>query len=314
FCVQAYPDKDVKEALSLLKSLKEQVTSVTSHIQGLRNKCTSEDFDMSKGLSLLDVKNQMLLTYLMDLTFVMLKKVEGQTLVNEPAIFRLVEVRTVLEKMRPVEQKLRYQIDKLVKTTLTGSMGENNPLRFKPNPDNMVSKLGDENDEDGEEDDKTTKEDEKKQNRYVPPHIAAMPYTADQDDTEADRQRKRLVDARRRALSSSVIRELHEEYSEAPEEIRDGYNMHRMRHSREDQHRKEYEEAMMVRLNVPKKEQQKRKRALAMTSQLDSLTHFGDISALTRDQTLGEDEDERPHKKKKKVLKKKGKKGFRRRH
>lgn len=42
-----------------------------------------------------------------------------------------------------------------------------------------------------------------------------------------------------------------------------------------------YEESMMVRLSVSKREKGRRKRANVMSSQLHSLTHFSDISALT---------------------------------
>lgn len=42
-----------------------------------------------------------------------------------------------------------------------------------------------------------------------------------------------------------------------------------------------YEESMMVRLSVSKRERGRRKRANVMSSQLHSLTHFSDISALT---------------------------------
>lgn len=42
-----------------------------------------------------------------------------------------------------------------------------------------------------------------------------------------------------------------------------------------------YEESMMVRLSVSKREKGRRKRASIMSSQLHSLTHFSDISALT---------------------------------
>lgn len=59
------------------------------------------------------------------------------------------------------------------------------------------------------------------------------------DETEAEREKKRLERARKRALSSSVIRELKEQYSDAPEEIRDARHPHVTRQSQEDQHRSE---------------------------------------------------------------------------
>lgn len=60
------------------------------------------------------------------------------------------------------------------------------------------------------------------------------------DETEAEREKKRLERAKRRALSSSVIRELKEQYSDAPEEIRDARHPHVTRQSQEDQHRSEF--------------------------------------------------------------------------
>lgn len=55
--------------------------------------------------------------------------------------------RTVLEKLRPLDKKLQYQIDKLVKLAATGAASEateaaQDPLRFKPRPDRMVTAAG----------------------------------------------------------------------------------------------------------------------------------------------------------------------------
>ncbi|XP_072480191.1 neuroguidin isoform X1 [Notamacropus eugenii] len=252
--------------------------------------------------------------YLMDLSYLILDKASGSSLQEHPAVLRLVEIRTVLEKLRPLDQKLKYQIDKLVKTAVTGSLSENDPLRFKPRPSNMISKLSSEDEDDegteegqsGTSGKKATKGAPKK---YIPPRLVPVHY----DETEAEREKKLLERAKKRALSSSVIRELKEQYSDAPEEIRDSRHPHATRQSQEDQHRIKYEESMMVRLSVSKREKGRRKRANAMSSQLHSLTHFGDISALTGG-TPHLDEDQNPIKKRRKVLKKgRKKKGFRRR-
>lgn len=46
--------------------------------------------------------------------------------------------------------------------------------------------------------------------------------------------------------------------------------------------RKNYEESMMVRLSMPKRVKNARKRGMmAMSNQLSNITHFGDITALT---------------------------------
>ena len=43
--------------------------------------------------------------------------------------------------MRPVEHKLRYQIEKLLKIATAGKFEESDPLQFKANPNNLISKV-----------------------------------------------------------------------------------------------------------------------------------------------------------------------------
>lgn len=126
--------------------------------------------------------------------------------------------------------------------------------------------------------------------------------------TDADRKKAQAERQRRAALRSSVIQELRQQYSDAPEEIRDRRDFQSERESRDELHRcllvyrngirfisfpstitliffhrrKNYEEAMMVRLNMPKRQKNSKKRGLmGMSGQLSGITHFSDITALT---------------------------------
>ncbi|MEE6525062.1 hypothetical protein FKM82_024847 [Ascaphus truei] len=214
--------------------------------------------------------------------------------------------------MRPIDQKLKYQVDKLMRAAVTGSLGESDPLRFKPNPHNLMSKLeeSEEGETDGEKETGGVKKSQGKYRKYIPPRLAPVHF----DDTEAERDRRVLDRAKKRALSSSVIRELKEQYTDAPEEIREGRAYHMMQHGKEEQHRTSYEESMMVRLNMTRQEKARRKRtSLSMTSQLRSLTHFTDISALTGGQGRAEDQEPTVKRPKKGPKKGKKKKGFRKR-
>ncbi|CAM5072232.1 unnamed protein product [Eretmochelys imbricata] len=302
---------DLPPALALLGSLQEQVVGVTAHVQGLLQRVRAGTFPTEKGLSFLELKAQLLLFYLQDLTQLLLEKSSGRSLAAQPGVLRLAELRTVLEKMRPIEQKLRYQVDKLVKAAVTGAVGDDNPLRFKPDPGNMMSKLSDE-----EEDGTGGKAAGKKPlakggvRKYVPPRLVPVHY----DETEAEREKKALDQAKKRALSSSVIRELKEQFSDAPEEIREGRYLHATRQSQEDEHRRNYEEAMLVRLNLSRQDKARRRRVAALGAQLHSLTHFGDISALTgAAPPTGEDLSPQKKRRKKTNAKRGRKKGFRRR-
>lgn len=120
-----------------------------------------------------------MLQYITQLAFFVHLKLSGKKVEGHPVIESLVELRVILEKMKPIESKLKYQIDKLVRTAVIGSQGQengtqaaigsnnnssflatffsqlydalaNDPLSFKPNPMNLLNRE-DEEDEDDEE-------------------------------------------------------------------------------------------------------------------------------------------------------------------
>ena len=72
----------------------------------------------SLGISLLEVKYHTLLEYITSLTFVVYMKLNGLSIQNHPVIENLIELRVVIEKLKPMEQKLKYQIDKLIRATI----------------------------------------------------------------------------------------------------------------------------------------------------------------------------------------------------
>jgi U3 small nucleolar ribonucleoprotein protein LCP5 len=74
------------------------------------------------GISLLDIKNDLLLSYLQNLAFLVLFRlrhgddVTGSDGLESDVIGKLVDLRVYLERgVRPLENKLKYQIDKVVR-------------------------------------------------------------------------------------------------------------------------------------------------------------------------------------------------------
>ncbi|XP_077592202.1 neuroguidin [Stigmatopora nigra] len=301
-------DQDIPKVIQALNDLTGQVTEITRHVQDLLNKVKNGGFDTTKGLSFLDLRYHLLLFYLQDLSHLITIKTEGGAIKESEALIRIVTVRTILEKMRPLDFKLKYQIDKLVRTAVTGGLAENDPLRLRPNPENLTSKLSESEDEEQQTEKKAGPSIDKK---YIPPKIAAVYYDGDMKDV--DKKKVQVERRKKAALRSSVIQELRQQYSDAPEEIREKRDFQNEKDSREELHRKNYEESMMVRLNVSKREKNvKKRKMMCMTGQLSSITHFGDISALTG----GDDGQDvgRPRSKKKKIMKKKTKrKAFKKR-
>lgn len=66
------------------------------------------------GISYLEMKYKLMMHYCQNLTFFILLKVEGHAnLHSHPVVLRLVHIRTLMEKLRPLDQKLSYQITKM---------------------------------------------------------------------------------------------------------------------------------------------------------------------------------------------------------
>jgi len=78
----------------------------------------NHEIKTNQRISLLEIKYHTLLEYITSLTFIIYVKLNGQSIQNHPIIENLIELRIVLEKLKPLEQKLKYQIDKLIRATI----------------------------------------------------------------------------------------------------------------------------------------------------------------------------------------------------
>src|SRR5271170_422460 len=103
----------------LLSSLIHSLTSVSSAFPSGEGSLLPP----ADGISLLDTKNEILLSYLHNLVFLIILRLRhaGETQSDSPklgadAVKKLVELRVYLEKgVRPLEGKLKYQIDKVLR-------------------------------------------------------------------------------------------------------------------------------------------------------------------------------------------------------
>ncbi|KAL8804813.1 MAG: hypothetical protein Q9200_005667, partial [Gallowayella weberi] len=109
-------------------SLLENLSTITESLASALDGVPSADAlaPPSDGLSILDTKNELLLSYLQHLVFLILYKLRNQQTSlgiddqdSEPShndiVKNLVSLRHYLEKgVRPLESRLRYQLDKLL--------------------------------------------------------------------------------------------------------------------------------------------------------------------------------------------------------
>lgn len=215
---------------------------------------------------------------------------------------------------RPLDSKLKYQIDKLVKVAATGAVDTLDPTRFKANPKALAASRFNtaDDDEDLDEEsafgakssggDKKTKkkresEEENGDNdneerfsselaganaalsgKYVPPKIASVAFDGDSATNKRLQKEEKL---KRKALKSSLIKDIQEEFSDKPREIRDtaGFGGKDILPDQEEEdYRRRFEEDHFVRLTTKKKTG----KAARLPNELNSLVDFGDIGGLDR--------------------------------
>ncbi|KAJ3405849.1 hypothetical protein HDU80_000681 [Chytriomyces hyalinus] len=102
----------VKQIYSIVEGMK----SAKDKLMELQQRISSNLVPTSKGVSLLEIKLHGLLSYLTNLSFFILLKLHGQSTSElHPSVELLIEMRVILEKIKPMEVKLKYQIDKVLK-------------------------------------------------------------------------------------------------------------------------------------------------------------------------------------------------------
>ncbi|KAG1714060.1 Neuroguidin [Nymphon striatum] len=303
---------DLPKLMSLVSNINKQIATIIKEIEILSDRIEDSP-GTSQGISFLEVKYHLLLEYVMNLSHLVMMKLEGQNIANSPTVERLVEIKVVLEKMRPIDHKLKYQIDKLLKIVASGTIDINDPLQFKANPDGLMNKL---------EGDLSSSEDEKgnrkyrldSQKAYMPPKLAAMHYVMElfigrntylsmgdvmnyndnfqkinklfetfiDGDENENKQKKHLENARKKVLSSSIMEDLRREYDEGPEEITEVVNVQKESLKKNQKHKIHYEEDNFVRLSVSKKDRNAAKKVDTLSS-LKNITRFEDLSVLDHD-------------------------------
>ncbi|KAH8421161.1 hypothetical protein KR009_006988, partial [Drosophila setifemur] len=308
--------QDICKAIQLLGEMNTNVKQVTDLVESMLQRVKRGELTTEYGLSFLEVKYHMLLDYLINLTYVVLRNCSGETIEGDPSIERLIEIRTVLEKIRPIDHKLRYQIDKLVKTATTGVSTNSDPILYKPNLDEMmdsaiesgrdkhydngansVSDSGEDEDGDSEVANKQRKTDGKF-GVYVPPRIKPVYYGGDERD--ADKEKKVRERVKKQIVTSSMLQDLKEEYLDAPTEISSGSRAQQLLfHAKME--KQKYEETFLMRLPVTKAEKHRQRK-------LTTLGTLGDeiLGEISRESKLRGDGRKNPKFAKKSKTKKKG--------
>jgi U3 small nucleolar RNA-associated protein 3 len=300
---------EAPELLMLVTELRERLGELRDKVNPLRNvledSAELKDVFSDDLVDFLEAKQQILLSYCVNVVFYLALKSEGRSVKTHPVLKQLLELRYVMEKMRPLDSKLKYQLDRLIKYS-TLSADERQAMILKPNPsalrargagDDSESESDDESEEVSEEEMASESEDEEEEaaastkkakknyNKedddavYRPPKMAAMPYK----DSEAaeEKKAKKLGRMKAKLKDSEMLRALQEEFGSAPQTESSTGVTGRSQEERDaeaaEDERRDFEEERFVRLVVSKKDKKAMKRAQKNAGRMDALAGIGDV-------------------------------------
>lgn len=100
----------MSDAIPVLKEFGQNIELLHESIVSLTDRVVEGEFQTENGISFLDVKIRLLLEYLMSMGCYFLKKLEGNLESKDQIVLQLFNLRTCLEKIRPIDVKLKYQV------------------------------------------------------------------------------------------------------------------------------------------------------------------------------------------------------------
>lgn len=264
-------EEDMGEFLALLKDFKERLHLLRSQLQPLLQRAKENKLPTSSGLSFLQLKYHLMLGYCSSVVFYLMLKGRGSRVQGHPVIRKMLRYRLMLEKIRPLEIKMRFQIEKLLQPQ------QDDESRFRPNPDAM------ENDAEGIDSDEA---EDANDGKYRAPKLAPVFYN--EDEKEAAKTKREEERRSRAASKSRLLAELRGELDDAPEEESiDPVRMaSRVSNDQRASAREAYEEENFIRFQVSKKEKRRLEGAAKPLDELDDLDEFfGELEEINETAT-----------------------------
>lgn len=117
--------KDDKASFnSHINNIRSGIDTLNTKLSGLLTSFKSNKAETKYGISYLDTKNNMMLLYLSNLIFYSLSKASGDRIEDNSVVKKLIYLKTLLEKSKVIDLKLKSQIDRLVKISEKEANGE----------------------------------------------------------------------------------------------------------------------------------------------------------------------------------------------
>lgn len=271
---------EAPEMLGLVDELNDRVKELHERINPIKglideaNKLKPVDDELALYL---EVKQQLLLSYCTNTVFYLMLKAEGQSVRNHGVVKQLLHLRYAMEKMRPLDGKMKYQIDRLVSAANNEESLDSSSRTgdLRPNIDALLKASGD---DDMSEDEIQKDSSSAKTGVYRAPKNQAVPY---QDDRDEMQKEEKLKKKKKKLRNSEILDTLREEFGHAPEQSSSSgiasVSQVQKQLEEEAEERRKFEEDRFVRLTLSRKEKKSIKRREKLSQSHDMVGDIGDV-------------------------------------
>ncbi|KAJ0703356.1 putative sas10 domain-containing protein [Helianthus annuus] len=118
------------ELVGLLSELSEAVNQLETKIDPILSKLKEVKNINKNGVQYMEVKKQLLLSYCQAISFYLLLKSEGHPVRDHPVLARIVEIKNLLDKMKPLDENLSSDIEDFLKNHATAKT-EDSPMEIE---------------------------------------------------------------------------------------------------------------------------------------------------------------------------------------
>lgn len=253
----------------------------------------------------LQTKLELLVSYCIDVNFYLLLKVEAGRVEGSPAIDQLIFLQAAIERCRPIDSRMKHQLDALLATLQSvngmpaASDDQTDEVGLRPRLSNLVSQKhdggGTEEEDEGLPQDGT--EGRQGGGIYQPPKLASVAFDGDSRQLAKDSRRRGQL--REKIGKSELLRGMRSEVLGTPEEVVGGTSGVaalgediRAKLRAEDKEKDDWETDNFQRRTVSKKERQSRKRLISQSARLETIADVGDVGAVWGRKPVGSEEED----------------------
>jgi len=111
----AFLKKESPELMNIIKELKTSLKEVKQRFLPLVTYFKNRKGENREGQKYIELKFNLLMSYCMSLSFYILLNIQGKSVKDHPVIKKLISVRTILGRLKPLDKKLQPEINQLLK-------------------------------------------------------------------------------------------------------------------------------------------------------------------------------------------------------